>query len=153
MRTLGAFLIVAGISVVLGIIAGAGVLRARCSNDLVRLAELLHVPVVASWRRLDAKAAVDWGFHMNITHLDDAVAAEDDVAQRAVGRQLMPAEQQTTPSQRSHGQSAATTGDKVLCFLCPILWLVVRGGGRKGAGPFALAGLGVGAFFYLAGGH
>ena len=72
---------------------------------------------------------------------------------RAVGRQLMPAEQQTTPSQRSHGQSAATTGDKVLCFLFPILWLVVRGGGRKGAGPFALAGLGVGAFFYLAGGH
>ncbi len=35
------------------IIAGAGVLRARCSNDLVRLAELLHVPVVASWRRGD----------------------------------------------------------------------------------------------------
>lgn len=35
------------------ILAGAGVLRARCSNDLVRLAELLHVPVVASWRRGD----------------------------------------------------------------------------------------------------
>jgi acetolactate synthase-1/2/3 large subunit len=35
------------------IIAGAGVLRARCSNDLVRYAELLHVPVVASWRRGD----------------------------------------------------------------------------------------------------
>jgi acetolactate synthase-1/2/3 large subunit len=35
------------------IIAGAGVLRARCSNDLVRFAELLHVPVVASWRRGD----------------------------------------------------------------------------------------------------
>jgi len=35
------------------IVAGAGVLRARCSNDLVRFAELLHVPVVASWRRGD----------------------------------------------------------------------------------------------------
>jgi acetolactate synthase-1/2/3 large subunit len=35
------------------IIAGAGVLRARCSNDLVRFAELLHVPVIASWRRGD----------------------------------------------------------------------------------------------------
>ena len=35
------------------ILAGAGILRARCSNDLVRLAELLHVPVVASWRRGD----------------------------------------------------------------------------------------------------
>ena len=35
------------------ILAGAGVLRARCSNDLVRFAELLHVPVIASWRRGD----------------------------------------------------------------------------------------------------
>ena len=35
------------------ILAGAGVLRARTSNDLVHLAELLRVPVVASWRRGD----------------------------------------------------------------------------------------------------
>jgi acetolactate synthase-1/2/3 large subunit len=35
------------------ILAGVGVLRARCSNDLVRFAELLHVPVIASWRRGD----------------------------------------------------------------------------------------------------
>lgn len=35
------------------ILAGAGVLRARTSNDLVRLAELLRVPVIASWRRGD----------------------------------------------------------------------------------------------------
>jgi acetolactate synthase-1/2/3 large subunit len=35
------------------IVAGAGILRARCSNDLVRFAELLHVPVIASWRRGD----------------------------------------------------------------------------------------------------
>ena len=34
-------------------VAGAGVLRARSSNDLVRLAELLHVPIVSSWRRGD----------------------------------------------------------------------------------------------------
>jgi acetolactate synthase-1/2/3 large subunit len=35
------------------ILAGAGVLRARTSNDLLRLAELLRVPVIASWRRAD----------------------------------------------------------------------------------------------------
>jgi acetolactate synthase-1/2/3 large subunit len=35
------------------IIAGAGVLRARCSSDLVKLAELLRVPVIASWRHGD----------------------------------------------------------------------------------------------------
>lgn len=35
------------------ILAGAGILRARTSNDLVRLAELLRVPVIASWRRGD----------------------------------------------------------------------------------------------------
>ena len=35
------------------ILAGAGVLRARTSNDLIRLADLLRVPVIASWRRGD----------------------------------------------------------------------------------------------------
>ncbi|HEY3522422.1 MAG TPA: thiamine pyrophosphate-dependent enzyme [Candidatus Limnocylindrales bacterium] len=35
------------------ILAGAGVLRARCSRELVRFAELLRIPVVASWRRAD----------------------------------------------------------------------------------------------------
>ncbi|HET7027004.1 MAG TPA: thiamine pyrophosphate-dependent enzyme [Candidatus Limnocylindrales bacterium] len=35
------------------ILAGAGILRARCSRELVRFAELLRVPVVASWRRPD----------------------------------------------------------------------------------------------------
>jgi acetolactate synthase-1/2/3 large subunit len=35
------------------ILAGAGVLRARCSSDLVRLAEQLRVPVIASWRHAD----------------------------------------------------------------------------------------------------
>ena len=35
------------------IVAGAGVLRARTSSDLTRLAELLHVPVIAAWRRAD----------------------------------------------------------------------------------------------------
>jgi acetolactate synthase-1/2/3 large subunit len=35
------------------ILAGGGVLRARTSTDLLRLAELLDVPVIASWRRGD----------------------------------------------------------------------------------------------------
>jgi acetolactate synthase-1/2/3 large subunit len=35
------------------ILAGGGVLRARTSSDLVKLIELLEVPVVASWRRGD----------------------------------------------------------------------------------------------------
>ena len=35
------------------ILAGGGVLRARTSTDLVKFAELLHVPVIAGWRRGD----------------------------------------------------------------------------------------------------
>ena len=35
------------------ILAGAGVLRARTSTELVKFAELLHVPVMASWRHGD----------------------------------------------------------------------------------------------------
>ncbi|HVA85458.1 MAG TPA: thiamine pyrophosphate-binding protein, partial [Candidatus Saccharimonadales bacterium] len=35
------------------ILAGAGVLRARATADLVALAEMLEVPVVSSWRRPD----------------------------------------------------------------------------------------------------
>ncbi len=35
------------------ILAGAGVLRARTSTELARFAELLHVPVIAAWRRGD----------------------------------------------------------------------------------------------------
>ena len=35
------------------ILAGGGVLRARTSSDLTRLAEILHVPVIAAWRRGD----------------------------------------------------------------------------------------------------
>ncbi len=35
------------------ILAGGGILRARTSTDLLRLAELLEVPVIAAWRRAD----------------------------------------------------------------------------------------------------
>ena len=35
------------------ILAGAGILRARTSTELTRFAELLQVPVIASWRRAD----------------------------------------------------------------------------------------------------
>jgi acetolactate synthase-1/2/3 large subunit len=35
------------------ILAGAGVLRARTSTDLLKLAELLRVPIIAGWRRAD----------------------------------------------------------------------------------------------------
>jgi acetolactate synthase-1/2/3 large subunit len=35
------------------ILAGAGVLRARTSTDLLRFAQLLNVPIIASWRRGD----------------------------------------------------------------------------------------------------
>ena len=35
------------------ILAGAGVLRARTSTELLRFAELLQVPIIASWRRSD----------------------------------------------------------------------------------------------------
>ncbi|MFL5725736.1 MAG: thiamine pyrophosphate-binding protein [Chloroflexota bacterium] len=35
------------------ILAGAGVLRARTSTDLLKVAELLDVPIVAAWRRGD----------------------------------------------------------------------------------------------------
>lgn len=35
------------------ILAGAGILRAGASTELTRFAELLHVPVIAAWRRPD----------------------------------------------------------------------------------------------------
>jgi acetolactate synthase I/II/III large subunit len=35
------------------ILAGAGILRARTSTELLKFAELLHVPVIAGWRRAD----------------------------------------------------------------------------------------------------
>jgi acetolactate synthase-1/2/3 large subunit len=35
------------------ILAGGGILRARTSTELLRLAELLQVPVIAAWRRAD----------------------------------------------------------------------------------------------------
>ena len=35
------------------ILAGAGILRARTSTELLRFAELLQVPIIAAWRRAD----------------------------------------------------------------------------------------------------
>jgi acetolactate synthase I/II/III large subunit len=58
------------------ILAGAGVLRARCSNDLVRLAELLQVPVVASWRRGDV-IPNDHPLYLGMTGLSSPATVRD----------------------------------------------------------------------------
>ncbi len=70
------------------ILAGAGVLRARTSNDLVRLAELLRVPVVASWRRGDV-----------ISERPPAVS-RDDRLRRAADRARAPRRRRRDPGHR-----------------------------------------------------
>jgi acetolactate synthase-1/2/3 large subunit len=61
------------------ILAGAGVLRARTSNDLVRLAELLRVPVVASWRRGDV-ISNDHELYLGMTGYDAPVTVRERLA-------------------------------------------------------------------------
>ena len=67
-----------------------------------------------------------------------------------------PIEEWTSPSRwepddAKSDERPATTADKILCFLLPFIWLIVRFyGGRTGAGPYALAGIGLGLVLRLA---
>ncbi len=65
------------------ILAGAGVLRARCSNDLVRLAEMLHVPVVSSWRRGDV-IPNDHPLYLGMTGFGSPATVRERVAEADV---------------------------------------------------------------------
>ena len=73
------------------ILAGAGVLRARCSNDLVRLAELLHVPVIASWRRGDV-IPNDHPLYLGMTGYGSPATVRERLATRGrAARDRLPA--------------------------------------------------------------
>jgi len=61
------------------ILAGAGVLRSRSSSDLVRLAEILEVPVVASWRRGDVFPN-DHPLYLGMTGLGAPATVRDRLA-------------------------------------------------------------------------
>ena len=67
------------------ILAGAGILRSRATADLVRLAELLEVPVIASWRRPDVFPN-DHRLYLGMTGLGapDTVRARLDAADAIV---------------------------------------------------------------------
>lgn len=58
------------------ILAGAGVLRARTSTELTRFAELLQVPVVASWRRADV-ISNDHALYLGMAGLGAAPSVRD----------------------------------------------------------------------------
>lgn len=61
------------------IFAGGGVLRARCSNDLVRFAELLRVPVISAWRRGDV-IPNDNPLYLGMTGFGSPAAVRDRLA-------------------------------------------------------------------------
>lgn len=61
------------------ILAGAGVLRARTSTDLLRFAELLQVPIVASWRRADV-VSNDHPLYLGMAGLGAAPSVRDRLA-------------------------------------------------------------------------
>jgi acetolactate synthase-1/2/3 large subunit len=61
------------------ILAGGGVLRARTSTDLVRLAELLHVPVMAAWRRGDV-VPNDHPLYLGVTGLGSPTVVRERLA-------------------------------------------------------------------------
>jgi acetolactate synthase I/II/III large subunit len=61
------------------ILAGAGVLRSRGTADLIRLAEILEVPVIASWRRGDVFPN-DHRLYLGMTGLGSAPTVQDRLA-------------------------------------------------------------------------
>jgi acetolactate synthase-1/2/3 large subunit len=89
------------------ILAGAGVLRSRSSSDLVRLAEILEVPVMASWRRGDVFPN-DHPLYLGMTGLGapgtvrDRLAAADELL--VVGSRLNEV--------ASHGYSVPADGQR-----------------------------------------
>lgn len=61
------------------ILAGGGVLRARTSTDLLRFAELLQVPIIASWRRPDV-VSNDHSLYLGMAGLSAAPSVRDRLA-------------------------------------------------------------------------
>ena len=61
------------------ILAGAGVLRSRGTADLIRLVEILEVPVIASWRRGDVFPN-DHRLYLGMTGLGAASTVSDRLA-------------------------------------------------------------------------
>ena len=61
------------------ILAGAGVLRSRGTADLIRLAEILEVPVIASWRRGDVFPN-DHRLYLGMTGLAAASTVQERLA-------------------------------------------------------------------------
>ncbi len=62
------------------ILAGGGILRARTSNDLIRLAELLRVPVISAWRRGDV-VSNDHPLYLGMTGYGSPAVVRDRLAQ------------------------------------------------------------------------
>ena len=58
------------------ILAGAGILRARTSTELTRFAELLQVPIIASWRRADV-ISNDHELYLGMAGLGAAASVRD----------------------------------------------------------------------------
>jgi acetolactate synthase-1/2/3 large subunit len=58
------------------ILAGAGILRARTSTELLRFAELLQVPIIASWRRSDV-VSNDHPLYLGMTGLGAAPSVRE----------------------------------------------------------------------------
>ena len=67
------------------ILAGAGILRARTSTELTRFAELLQVPVIASWRRPDV-ISNDHPLYLGMAGLGAALSVHErlDAADRVI---------------------------------------------------------------------
>ncbi len=62
------------------ILAGGGVLRARTSTELIKFAELLHVPIVAAWRRGDV-VSNDHPLYLGMAGLGAPASVRDRLAE------------------------------------------------------------------------